>query len=207
VRYDVRGHGRSRVSGPLPPTVADLAALLDELKIPTATLAGLSMGSTIALDFALTHPGRVEGLVLFSPGLTSVKTSANLDWMKPIIGAVKDGSPRRAAELWWESPLLAGARTAGPRAARYREMVLENASIWTLPGPPPPLDPPAGQRLKEITVPVIAAAGELDESGSLEAARVIASAVQKGRSVVVPGAGHMLSIEKPAEVARIISAR
>jgi pimeloyl-ACP methyl ester carboxylesterase len=207
VRYDVRGHGRSRVSAPLPSTVADLAALLDELQIQTATLVGLSMGSTIALDFALTHPARVERLVLFSPGLTSVKASAKLDWMKPIIAAVKDGNSRRAAELWWESPLLDGARKAGPRAERYREVILENASIWTIPGPPPQLEPPAGQRLHAITIPVVAVAGELDESGSVEGARVIATGVQKGRAIIIPAAWHMLSIEKPAEVARIILAR
>jgi pimeloyl-ACP methyl ester carboxylesterase len=207
VRYDVRGHGRSRASTPLPSSVADLAALLDELKIRSATLVGLSMGSSIALDFALTHPDRVEGLVLFSPGLTSVKASAKLDWMKPIAAAIKSGSPQRASELWWESPLLEGARKAGSRAARFRAVVMDNASIWTLPGPPPPLDPPASQRLTEIKVSVVAVAGELDESGSVEAARVIASSVQNGRAIVIPGAWHMLSIEKPDEVARIILAR
>jgi pimeloyl-ACP methyl ester carboxylesterase len=207
VRYDVRGHGRSRVETPLPPSVADLKALFDELKIKSATLVGLSMGSSIALDFALTHPERAEGLMLFSPGLTSVKASAKLDWMRPVAAAIKNGRPQQAAELWWESPLLEGARKAGSRAERYRAVVLDNASIWTLPSPPPPLEPPASQRLKEIKVPVTAVAGALDASGSVEAAGVIANAVQNGRSIVIAGAWHMLSIEKPDEVARIILAR
>jgi pimeloyl-ACP methyl ester carboxylesterase len=72
IRYDVRGHGTSRVSGDLPAPVVDLLGLLDELDVPRATLVGLSMGATIALDFALTHPERVERLVLASPGIPGV---------------------------------------------------------------------------------------------------------------------------------------
>jgi len=142
LRYDVRGHGRSKVTVPLPSSVVDLLSLLDELKISRATLVGLSMESTIALDFALTHPDRVDGIILLSPGLAGIKASASLEWMKPIAEAVKNGNSRRAADLWWESPLLAGVRQAGPGAARYRSVVLDNAPIWTLSAPPPQLDPP-----------------------------------------------------------------
>lgn len=204
VRYDVRGHGRSTLPAPLPSSVVDLLSLLDELKIPRATLVGLSMGSNIALDFALSHPDRVEALVLLSPGLAGIKASSSLEWMRPIAAAVKSGDSKRAAELWWEGPLLSGVRQAGPSAARYRTVVIDNASIWTIGAPPPELDPPAGKRLHEIKAPVVAVAGELDRSGSLEFARRIAEGVRQGRAVVIPGAGHMLSVEKPLEVSRLV---
>jgi 2-succinyl-6-hydroxy-2,4-cyclohexadiene-1-carboxylate synthase len=204
VRYDVRGHGTSKVVTPLPSSVADLRSMLDELKISRATIVGLSMGSNIALDFALTHPDRVERLVLLSPGLAGIKASASLEWMRPIVGAVKSGSPDRAAELWWESPLLEGARRAGPRSARYRSIVLENAAVWTISAPPPQLEPPAGTRLKEVSMPTLAVAGEFDQSGSLEFARMIASGTPQGRVITLPAAWHMLSIEKPMDVARMI---
>jgi pimeloyl-ACP methyl ester carboxylesterase len=206
LRYDVRGHGRSKITSPLPSSVDDLLSLLDELKVARATLAGLSMGSNVALDFALTHPDRVDGLVLLSPGLAGIKASGSLEWMQPIAAAVKGGDPKRAAELWWEGPLLSGVREAGSSAARYRSVVIENASVWTLGAPPPQLDPPAGKRLHEVKAPVVAAAGALDRSGSLEFVRTIAEGVAHGRAVVIEGAGHMLAIEKPREVSQLIIA-
>ena len=204
MRYDVRGHGRSKVTAPLLSSADDLLSLLDELKIRRATLVGLSMGSNIALDCALTHPERVDELVLLSPGLAGIKASGSLDWMQPIAAAVKSGDSMRAAELWWESPLLSGVRQAGRSAARYRAVVIDNASVWTIAAPPPQLDPPAGKRLKEIKSRVIAVAGELDPSGSLEFAHMIAEGVPQGRAVAIPGAGHILAIEKPLEVGRLV---
>jgi pimeloyl-ACP methyl ester carboxylesterase len=195
LRYDVRGHGRSDAIDPLPSSVEDLRSLLDELGISRATLVGCSMGSTIALDFALTYPNRVERLILLSPGIPGIKATASFDWMQPIIAAVKAKDPNGAAALWWESPLVAGLRGM-PNAARYRSIILDNARIWTIPRPPPPLQPAAGQRLKDVGVPVIVAAGELDRSGSIENARAVADGVRRGTYIGVPNAGHMLSIER-----------
>jgi len=58
--------------------------------------------------------------------------------------------------------------------------------------------------LKEVKVPALAVAGELDRSGSLEFASLIGESVPQGRSTVIAGAWHMLSIEKPLEVSRMI---
>jgi 3-oxoadipate enol-lactonase len=207
LRYDVRGHGRSRFTEPLPSPVADLLALLDELKIGRAVLVGSSMGSTIALDFALTHPDRVDRLVLLSPGIPGSKITAGFDWMQPILEAVRNHDPTRAAELWWECPLMSGARQR-PEAARYRSVVMDNARIWTITSRPPGLSPPAGTRLKDVKAPVLVVAGALDRYGSLEVTRVVAEGVPNGRSLLVDGAGHMLAIEKPSDVTRaILSAR
>ena len=64
IRYDVRGHGRS--AGLVAPIAAtdDLRQLLDEIGVGKASVVGLSMGSEIALDFALAHPGCVDRVVM-----------------------------------------------------------------------------------------------------------------------------------------------
>ena len=206
VRYDVRGHGRSQVLDPLPSAVEDLRALLDELQISHAALVGSSMGSTIALDFALTYPGRVDWVLLLSPGVPGIATSASFDWMKPIIAAVNEKNAAGAAALWWENPLLAGLRTM-PGAERYRTIVAENARIWTIPRPPPPAQPPAGTRLKDVSVAVTTAAGELDLLGSIENARAVAGGVPKGNYIAIANANHMLSIERSEQVSRLILER
>src|SRR5262245_38410766 len=206
LRYDVRGHGRSQVLDPLPSAIEDLRSLLDELQISRATLVGSSMGSTIAIDFALTYPGRVERLILLSPGVPGIASTASFEWMKPILAAMKEQKPEAAAALWWEVPLLAGLQGM-PGAKRYRSIVMDNARIWTIPRPPPPLQPPAGSRLKDVSVPVTVVAGELDRSGSIENARAVAAGVQRGTYIGIPNANHMLSIEKADEVSRLILAR
>lgn len=203
LRYDVRGHGRSSVVTPVPSSVADLRSLLDELRITRATLVGLSMGTTIALDFALTYPDRVDRLVLISSGIPGLKTSTAPDftYMRPILDAVKNGNLKQAADLWWESPLLAGIR-ALPNAAHYRPIVADNAQIWTMTRAPA-LDPPAASRLEEIKAPVLLIAGALDPP-AVEGSRVMASRLANADVVVIPNANHMLAIEKPHEVSRLI---
>jgi pimeloyl-ACP methyl ester carboxylesterase len=72
VSYDARGHGRS---APAPEPGAygyellagDLEALLDQVGLERAILAGVSMGAHTALRFALAHPDRVRALCLITP--------------------------------------------------------------------------------------------------------------------------------------------
>jgi 3-oxoadipate enol-lactonase len=82
---DVRGSGRSLHAGPLSWEVLadDVAALLDHLGAERAVIGGASMGSGIALRFALDYPRRTAGLLLVSPlypgqnrGLTAAQAAA-----------------------------------------------------------------------------------------------------------------------------------
>lgn len=69
IAFDNRGAGRSPPpEGPLSPaTMADdAAALLRALEVGSAHVAGFSMGSAIAQEVALRHPGLVRSLVLVS---------------------------------------------------------------------------------------------------------------------------------------------
>lgn len=73
IAYDARGHGRSSPA-PQPRAYgyeelgADLLAMLDELGVERAVLAGASMGAHTALSLALRKPQRVGGLVVITPG-------------------------------------------------------------------------------------------------------------------------------------------
>jgi pimeloyl-ACP methyl ester carboxylesterase len=73
IAYDARGHGQS---SPAPAREAytyeelglDLVAVLDELGVERAVLAGASMGAHTAIWLALRAPERVGGLVVITPG-------------------------------------------------------------------------------------------------------------------------------------------
>jgi 3-oxoadipate enol-lactonase len=59
-------------------------------------------------------------------------------------------------------------------------------------------------RLGAIRVPTICIAGELDKSSPPEIVAAIAERIAGARFAVIPGAPHMLFIEQPGVVARII---
>ena len=99
VAYDARGHGAST---PAPDSAAygyeqladDLQAVLDELQIERAVLAGASMGAHTAVRLALTRPERVAALALITPSFDP-------------------GSPRYDDELARWDALARGLREGG----------------------------------------------------------------------------------------------
>lgn len=99
VSYDARGHGRSSPA-PEPSAydyallAADLLAVLDELELERAVLAGASMGAHTALTLALSAPERVAGLVLITPSFDP-------------------GDPREQSELARWDALARGLREGG----------------------------------------------------------------------------------------------
>jgi len=66
---DLRGSGRSVYAGALSwdALADDVAALLDHVGLERAVIGGTSMGSGVAIRFALRHRSRTTGLLLMSP--------------------------------------------------------------------------------------------------------------------------------------------
>lgn len=66
---DMRAMGKSEHVSEVPPSawVDDLGTLLDQLSIDTALVYGASLGSRVALRFAIDNPARVRALVLDGP--------------------------------------------------------------------------------------------------------------------------------------------
>ncbi|USX48902.1 alpha/beta fold hydrolase [Lentzea sp. HUAS12] len=67
---DLRGRGDSSdVPGAtIRQHADDMVRVLDALDLPTATVAGMSMGGYVAVDLAVRHPDRVRALVLVDGG-------------------------------------------------------------------------------------------------------------------------------------------
>lgn len=82
---DLRGSGRSVHAGELSwdQLADDVEALLSHVGLESAVVGGTSMGTAVALRFALRHPQRAAGLVLMAPvyagqdrGLTAAQSAA-----------------------------------------------------------------------------------------------------------------------------------
>ena len=95
VLFDQRGSGRSRplASEPdadmstntTPHLIADIEALREMLAIERWTILGLSWGTTLALAYAETHPGRVDALVL---GFVTTTSRSEVEWITQDVGRV-----------------------------------------------------------------------------------------------------------------------
>jgi pimeloyl-ACP methyl ester carboxylesterase len=67
-------------------------------------------------------------------------------------------------------------------------------------------DAAIGPELGAIRVPSLAVTGELDPGSTPEMTRRLGEAIPGTRTAVVPRARHMLPVERPAELAGIITA-
>src|SRR5258708_26952247 len=83
----MRGHGQSDY--PADPraysealTVADMAALLDEVGASSAIVGGLSLGGYMSLAFYRAHPQRVRALLIIDTGPGFKKDDAREAWNK-----------------------------------------------------------------------------------------------------------------------------
>lgn len=206
IRYDVRGHGESP-----PPTkpysdAEDLYSLLQWLHVEKAHLVGLSLGGSIIIDFALAYPQMIDTLILVAPDVNGYAFSAEFTYgFIKIVTSIEqdDGAP--AGDLWLQSSILAPAMENPTVAHKLRPIAQENARFWLI----NPLfrrdafaSPPATQRLAELHTPALLIVGDRHIPDVLNEAQLLESGVMGIKKVVIPGAGHLVSAEKPEEFNR-----
>lgn len=208
INPDFRGHGRSgRISEPftLYDAVSDVIAVLDELGIERAIWCGLSIGGMVALRGALSHSDRVAGLILMD-----TDAGAETAWHKVKYRAM--GATARAFGFRPLLPSIAGlmfgATTRRENRAlvdEWKARVAENHVPSMLLG----LDALIKRdsvldRLHEIGVPALVLVGEEDRSLPVALSRRIHARLPDSTYTVIPGAGHLAALERPAQVKEAI---
>ena len=207
IRYDIRPYGRSAETEKGFSSVEDLRALMDYLNVKSASLVGLSLGGRIAIDFALTYPGRVSKLVLMGPGLTGYAFNVNDEKMKPILAKALEGDAEGAMDLWLQHPMMAPAMSRPEVAARIREIVKDNLQVWRrLPIGEQVPAPPAIKRLGDIKAPTLIVVGERDVPDIQAIVKLLQRDVRGARTEVIPGAAHMPNMEDAERVNRLLLA-
>lgn len=197
---DLPRHGRS--PGTVRTSVealADWAAdLLAALGRERAFVAGHSLGSLVALELAMRHPGRVSGLVLAG-------TSVPMPVGDAFLAAAKDDSPAAHAmqSTWGHARLSQLAASAVPGAS------LLNASLRLVERAAPGVQhaglaacnayAPDPARFESLTTPVTVIAGRYDQMTPPRAGEALAKRIPGARFVLVH-AGHSMLSEAPGEV-------
>jgi 3-oxoadipate enol-lactonase len=212
IRYDQRGQGESTWGrGGAFSYVDDLSVLLDHLGLERAALVGASLGGRVCLELAVTHPERVTHLALLGSGLADWDFSQRV---RTYWAAEEEAYEARdferaidlGLEIWVDGP------NRGPDAVReeVRELVREmNRRSYRIPIPDPEpvparLDPPASVRLGEVRAPTLVVVGEEDVEDMQQIADVLAREIPNARKVVLADTAHMIQLERPDDVSRLL---
>ncbi len=198
IRYDARGWGRS--TSPTQPfsQAEDLGALLDHVEVHRAHVIGLSHGGSTALDFALVHAEQVRSLVLVGPLLEGFAWSE--DFRERDRWIAQGDEETRIEHLLQDLYFIPEARKDEALGARARELLRSNARVFSVDfSLARPLEPPAIERLEELSAPTLVIVGGLDHPDVLAIADALEARVPDCELRVLAGVGHMAHLEAPEE--------
>lgn len=204
LRYDLRGYGASQAEVDAPYRHSDdLLALLDARGIDRADLCGVSLGGATALNFALNHPQRVRRLVLVSPAMVGWSWSQGWrDIWRSVAKAAKAGDMAEARALWWQHPFFATTRAIEAAEDLRASIAAFHGNQWRADSERPAL--PDVERLHTLTPPCLLLSGDQDYEDFRLIADLLAEAAPQVTRIDFAGAGHMLHMEQPEQVARAI---
>ena len=205
--WDAPGYGASLPVSPASPVPADyaarLAAVLDAMGIDQVVLVGHSLGALFAGSFAVAHPARVAALALLSPALGyAVPPGAALPG--PVQARIDDltalgpaeFAARRAGRLVARPQALAGVQRAmaGLRPDGYAQAVRALGAGDLVADAP------------RISAATLVGVGELDVVTPPAGAHRLHAALRHplGAARLLPGCGHALPQEAPAELAALL---
>jgi pimeloyl-ACP methyl ester carboxylesterase len=206
VTYDAAGHGRSAAPFDaehysLAQLVADFGRAVDSTGDAKVVAGGLSLGAATALAYALDHPTRVRGLLLasFPTGATQAD-SARRTWSLGFADAIRDrGLDAAGAEFAWGERSrfdLKGAELIRQGFLEHPphglEAILRNVLAEL------PAAEELEARLHALDIPALVIVGENDTE-ALEPSRRLVELLPRARLEIVPRAGHVVNLARPAE--------
>jgi pimeloyl-ACP methyl ester carboxylesterase len=205
---DLRGFGRSELPPQRWSAVADVLGLIDELHLKPVHLVGCSIGGGVAIDFAIEHGERISKLVLVGPGITGIHFGARYpDLFAEGEAAEKAGDHRAIVEadarLWLDGPRRPRGYVKDPIRQLFYEMDSNFESDWES-APIEHIDPPAAERLHEITAPTLVVVGDEDAPPVFDAVELLMEKVPHARKAVIHDAAHLPNLEHPHEFNRIV---
>ena len=213
VAYDRRGFGDSPLT-PKPFThLEDLRAVLDAAAVEKAWLVGSSAGGRVTVDFALTYPERVAGLVLVGPAISGepdIEADAETERLEALVAAAIDADDldeanRLEAWLWLDGPAGPEGRVGGPVRELFLVMnaiALRSEAESAAGTGNSELD--AWSRLAEITVPVTVAWCELDIDVLNDRCRNLVERLPSGSGRELRHVAHLPYLENPDLFADLI---
>lgn len=206
ITLDWRGQGRSEVTAggyDMDSLTEDAAALIEHLNAAPCHYVGLSMGGFIGMRLAIRRPELLKSLTLMETSADpepaqNVPRYRLLGWIGRLFGfrltagpvmAIMFGQefihdPARAEERrYWRERLIANDRVGILRAL---DGVINRQGVY--------------DQLDRLALPTLIVVGDQDVATTPDKARRIHARIAGSQLVIIPGAGHSSSVEKPAMV-------
>jgi 3-oxoadipate enol-lactonase len=211
IRYHRRGMGGSTGRAwpiRLEQQAADALGLLDVLGLPSAHVLGYSYGGVVALEVALSAPGRVRSLALLEPILTEVPAHHDfMAGMEPVMKLYAAGDMAGAAYRTFAEVGGAGWRelvaTAGPdaleQAAQDTEIFYRaeapSLAAWTL----------DKDRAAELRSPVLSVVGTRSGPFFEQGRHLLHERFAQCVDADIPAATHLLNLQAPELIAAAVA--
>lgn len=203
IAYDRRGFGEATSPDEPFRHLDDLAAVLDGLEIDAAVLAGCSLGGGLAIDFALSSPERVLGLVPVCTAITGgdMAFSGNDEEVEMCLfdvekrGVIEEQLPADAA-AWLDGPRSPEGRVGGALRELFLEMdrvALTKGQGLTQQSRPPS----ARDRMGEIDQTALLVVGELDFNYIIARHEALSEDIRDAFAVIIEGTAHLPNFERP----------
>ncbi len=197
---DLPGHGRSEGAGcsSVEGYAKALAAFLDadEINVDRIIPVGHSMGGAIGMRLTLDFPDRVAGLVL-------IATGAKLRVAPAIMEGIQNDFEASAAlitQYAWAPQAPSHLSEAG------QQVILETGADVLLRDFTACNHFDVMERLGDIQVPTLIVAGSADRLTPIKYARFLSEHIADSDLVTIEDAGHMVTLERPAEVKQALGA-
>lgn len=214
VRFDMTSHG---LTGPDPTGDYTLARTLkltegfiDALGLKTFTLGGISLGGTVSIHYTVSHPERVERLMLLNPGSLEGKEKRARGGVPKVGYVLKYLLPRALPKSMLESGFGDPARVPEALVDRWydlwlregqREAQLDRLSQYK-----------AGDiegLIRALRLPVLLMWGKDNKTASFSQSATFLELLKDAPAVkfiAYPGLGHMALEEDGARIARDVRA-
>lgn len=206
VRYDLRGFGKSDLPAGPYSTLDDLQIMMNQLGIDSACIVGLSLGGSLAVEFALTCPERVTGLVLAGSTLRGYPYSD--DYVKEFLYYRKIARRQGIAVAQTEmlgNPLLRSIAKKPELFVHVEAMIRDYSGFhWLQHDPHRVFYPPVIERLGEIACPVQIIMGQNDIDDLQGVAARLVREIAHARHIVLPSVGHIVNMEAPKRFNEIV---
>jgi 2-succinyl-6-hydroxy-2,4-cyclohexadiene-1-carboxylate synthase len=202
VRVDLPGHGGS---GGVRVGFEEAAGLVGETG-GVGAYVGYSLGGRLCLRLALDRPDLVPALVLIgaSPGIGDPGGRAERRQADEVLARrVERDGVAAFVDHWLAGPLFG---TLPARAAGREERLANTAEglAYALRRLGTGTQEPLWDRLDELGRPVLLVTGERDHKFAGIAREMAAAIGPAARVELVPGAGHAVHLERPAETAALV---
>ncbi len=195
---DLPGHGESQAEGrnSIEDYAWEIARFMEDVEIESAVIAGLSMGSGIALTMALKYPQKVIALALLGSGakLRVAQTTRDTVGVIETFASAVDEINRACFSSYAPDHLIAlskkGMLNTGPSVLLKDFLACNQFDIT--------------DQLSKIHVPTLILCGAEDAMTPPKHSHYLKDQLPNAQLHILEKTGHMLTLEQPEAVAKLM---